>query len=95
MSQINNKDDARILMTEVVSKLLPDIIATKTSIISIGTVNAVNIGARTVDVALWTESRTVSSMKYSKGITPSIGDVAIIVSTQPNLKGQIFCIGIF
>lgn len=82
-----NEQETRRLIEKIVSDVLPKVIRDSNNNIRTGIVNKVTF--RTVDVVLDGTNQTITGVKFQQGASPIQGSFATVISSDPNLRGQV------
>lgn len=87
------EQDVRRIMRNIIADELPNIIRDNTNLISYGQVLDVSEDAGSVSVRPNNSSQTLSGINFINGQSDiSVGDRCILISSDPNLEGNITAI---
>lgn len=78
--------------TNLITKLLPDILRNLNNSVRTGTVQSVDLNAHTIQVMADGTGGNISGVRYSSTVTPVPGMQCVLLSADPTLRGRVYAI---
>lgn len=84
-----NEKELKDLMTKIVAQVLPEILRQQSNNVRSGIVISVQNTTRTASIKLDSTGQVLDNIKFQRGASALVNDRCLLISPDPNLRGQV------